>query len=253
MLILTSNSASDDAKELAALRAELLLKSATFSDNHPDIMALKRKIAAFKKSSPSAEGKPDESNKPDASKKSGAETKGKVVGPPATPGAVTVGDAVGIDALELKRQSLKAELVASRQKLTAARLGENLERGQHSERLEVIEQATVPEKPTSPNRPKIFGISFVIALMAAGGFVFATEASNPVIRHSAELYSVIDSHLIVSIPYITTASEVRRRRKSIALTAAILVALVVVGVIAAMFILPPPDILVAKVMKVLFR
>ena len=47
---LTDTSLFNDGKELAALRAQLLLLSATYSNSHPDIVALKRKIKALEKS-----------------------------------------------------------------------------------------------------------------------------------------------------------------------------------------------------------
>jgi uncharacterized protein involved in exopolysaccharide biosynthesis len=241
----SADSESQDVKQLAALRAELLIKSATYSDTHPDILALKRKIAAFKKTTPAA-ASPDTSIKSDAKSDKGAV-------PPKDTGSITVADVATFDALELKRQTLRSELTSARQKLTAARLGENLERGQHSERLEVLEQATVPKKPTSPNRPRIFGITLVAALMAGGAMVFAAETLNPTIRHTSELYSVIDSHLIVSIPYISTLSEMRRRKNSIWLTVGILVTIILGAVIAGYFLLPPIDILFSKSVNYLFK
>ena len=242
---LTATSQSDDAKEIAALRAELLIKSATYSDTHPDIIALKRKIEAFQK--PTLLG----AIIADASQKTAVEKNGKVKAPQK---ATTVNaDASGIDALATKRLNLISDLTSARQKLTAARLGEDMERGQLSERLEVIEQATLPKKPTSPNRPKIVGIAFVLGLMAAGGFVSAAEALNPAIRRTTDLFSIVDSHLIVSIPYISKLGEVRRRRNLILLTTGILTAIVVAALIAGFFILPPIDVLFAKVMTALFQ
>ena len=250
---LTDASQSQDAKEIAALRAELLIKSATYSDTHPDIVALKRKIEAFKRTtSPVSSTDTPQKSGTDTPQKSNAKA-GKGAAPQIGNGLVSSSDVAEFDTLELKRQTLRSELTAARQKLTAARLGENLERGQHSERLEVIEQATVPKKPTSPNRPKIFAISIFAALMAGGAFVFATEASNPAIRHTDELYSLFDSHLIVSIPYISTLREVQRRKNSIMLTVGVLVAVILGGVIAGYFLLPPIDILFSKAMNALFK
>jgi protein tyrosine kinase modulator len=261
---LAQTSQSDDARQIAALRAELLTKSAIYSDTHPDILALKKKIEAFQKPTLLGEltadatqkadttPKTDASQKVDATQKTAAPKSGKGdATQKSDPTAST--DLSGIDALANKRQNLISDLTSARQKLTAARLGESLERGQHSERLEVIEQATLPKKPTSPNRPKIVGIAFVIAMMASGGLVFASESLNPAIRHTSDLFSVVDSHLIVSIPYISKLGEVRRRKKMIILTTGILVALVAAGLTVSYFILPPFDILFAKIMTALFQ
>src|SRR6185437_1467578 len=139
----------DDEKSLATLRAELIIKSATYSNSHPDVQALKRKIAALEKS---GADHPTVAANGDA----GANTTGSNPGSP------------GIDTLETQRETVKDELNKATQKLSAARLGENLEKGQHSERLEVIEQPTAPQKPISPNRPKILGVVVALALMAGG-------------------------------------------------------------------------------------
>ena len=50
-----------------------------------------------------------------------------------------------VDTLLTQRIGTRQELNVATQKLAAARLGENLERGQHSERLEVLEQPTLPK------------------------------------------------------------------------------------------------------------
>ena len=98
-------------------------------------------------------------------------------------------------------------------KLAAARLGENLERGQHSERLSVIEQPTLPQKSERPNRPKILAVVFAaLAIAAGGGLVFAFEMFDGTIRRNADIAKLIDSQLIVSIPYITTKAETLRQK-----------------------------------------
>ena len=53
----------DSSKEIAALKAELVVKSAIYSNTHPDIVALKRKIEALKKANAAATDNPDSSPK----------------------------------------------------------------------------------------------------------------------------------------------------------------------------------------------
>ncbi len=71
----------------------------------------------------------------------------------------------------------------------------------------------MPQKPVSPNRPKIFAVVVALAFMAGGGMVFAAEMLNQSIRRSADLFSLIDRQMIVSIPYIATHEEMRRRAR----------------------------------------
>ena len=99
--------------------------------------------------------------------------------------------------------------------MSTARLGENLERDQFSERLEILEQAVLPQKPVSPNRPKILGLVLALALMAGAGCAFAAEMLNNSIRTGRDLFSLIDPQAVVSIPYIVTKAEMGRRKARI--------------------------------------
>ena len=235
-------------KQLATLKAQLAVKSATYSGSHPDIIALKRAIKALEKTSTGPRAAANPSSKtdaaaPDAGSQNTAKTNDQ--------------NAMGLDTLLTKKESLKTQLERATQKLAAARLGESLERGRHSERLEVIEQATLPTKPVSPNRLKIFGAAFAIAFMAGGGLVIAREMSDQSIRRSEDIFSIVDSDLIVPIPYISTRREVQQKRKKIILVIAFLVAIIIAAAVAAHYYLPSPDVwydmVTNKLMKLLLK
>ncbi len=230
---------TDDARSLANLRAQLALKSAVYSETHPDIRALKRQIEAMEKVAG-----------PPPSAKGGAASDADAVQKDIVAGNT---NALGIDTLLTQRIGTRQELNVATQKLAAARLGENLERGQHSERLEVLEQPTLPKKPTSPNRPKIFAIVFAFALMAGGGLLAGAEMLNPAIRRSTDLYSLVESHLVVLIPHISTDEEVHRKKHRRMYMAGALATMIVIGLIAVFFVLPPIDTLFDKVMQMLLR
>jgi len=254
---------TQDEKQLAALKAELLVRSATLSPEHPDIKALKRRIEAFEKTVDDAKKEAEKAAAQDASGKSkdnsaksdsasssassagaAADTNGVASKSSASANAA----AVGLDALITQKVNLNLELRDVTQKLSAARLGESLERGQYAERLQVIEQPVMPDQPIRPNRPKLFGFAIAIALMMGGGIALAAEVFNPAIRRSTDLYSIIDSHLVVSIPYITTQGELQRKRQKLIIIAAVLLAAVLAAVAIVLFVLPPLDVLYAKIL-----
>jgi uncharacterized protein involved in exopolysaccharide biosynthesis len=237
--------ASDDAKDLAALRALLVIKRADYSENHPDIRAIKRRIEALEKTNGRTDINAEASTKTTAEATADAAAQ-KVPFSADTP-------TQGMDTLETQRITLRTELGNASQRLTAARMGESLERGQHSERLEVIEQPTMPKKPTSPNRPKIFALVLGFALMTGSGLVVASEALNPAIRRSTDLLKLIDGHLIVAIPNISTQGELARKKRRTLLYVIGLTVVVLLGLIAIYFVLPPLDILFDKIMAALFR
>jgi len=210
-----TNSVPDQISvQLAALKAELAQKSAVYSATHPTIKALNRSIAALEQTAAST--------------------------PPAVQGGA------GLDELERQRTSIEKSLEEANKKLSAARLGESLERDQQSERLQVIEQPAVPQKPLKPNRLKLFALAFTLAGMAGACSVFVAESLDRSIRNARELASVIDSHLIVTLPYIVTDSEARRRKLKWKLLIGIPV-VVIVGVLATAYFLDAFGDLTARV------
>jgi protein tyrosine kinase modulator len=213
------------AAQLAQLRAELAQKSALYSDRNFQIQALKRQIEALEKIAPQ----------------------------PTTSPTTTAEPSADLDTLETQQKSIQTNLEVASQKLAAARLGEKLEQDQQSEKLEVIDQPTQPQEPISPKRPKIAGITAVLALMLGGGIAVVAELLDRAIRRSSDLYSVVDSELVMSVPYIYTQSELRHRKKKFWLALAMVVILLAVGAAVAYWVLPPLDLIIAKARVGLFR
>jgi hypothetical protein len=204
-------STSNTDSQLSILRAELMQKAATYSDSHPDMKAIKQKIAALEKT---------------------------ITGPKE--------DEKSLEPLERQHASIQQNLETTTQKLVTARLGESLERGQQSERLEVIEQPTLPQKPIRPNRPKFLGLVVALSLAAGGGLVVLLEALQSTIYRTSDLLRIADSHIVVTLPYIATETETQRRKTRLVFGIAITVFVLVVAAVVALFFLPPLDILFDK-------
>jgi type II secretory pathway component PulM len=225
------SNADEAATQLAHLRADLAAKSAIYSDRNYQVQALKRQIEALQKIAP---------------QHSATATSDAIV----TTAAAQNPD---VDALETQQKSVQVNLEAATQKFAAARLGEKLEQDQQSEKLEVIDQPTQPQEPIRPNRPKIVGVAAVLALMAATGITLLSELLDKAVRRSSDLYSVISSELVVSIPYIFTESELRYRKKRFRYVLVTLLVLLVAGAGGAYWFLPPLDLLIAKARVGVFR
>jgi uncharacterized protein involved in exopolysaccharide biosynthesis len=213
---------------LGQLKAELAQKSALYSDKHPTLQSLRRQIEAMEREISSS---------------------AKDVSPAAKDDATAT---ASLAALEAQQETLQKNLDAASTKLAAARIGENLEKNQQSEKLEIIEQPTAPQNPVRPNRLKVVGMSVLLAAAAGLGLAFVAELADKAIRRSSDVFTVVDSHLVVAIPYITTSAELHRRKRRILLMIVVLAAIGVGAMIAASLLLPL-DLMVAKARVGLFR
>jgi uncharacterized protein involved in exopolysaccharide biosynthesis len=213
---------------LGQLKAELAQKSALYSDKHPILQSLRRQIEAMEREISSS---------------------AKDVSPAAKDDATAT---ASLAALEAQQETLQKNFDAASTKLAAARIGENLEKNQQSEKLEIIEQPTAPQNSVRPNRLKVAGMSVLLAAAAGLGLAFVAELADKAIRRSSDVFAVVDSHLVVSIPYITTSGELRRRKRRISWLIVVLAAIVVGAVIAASLLLPL-DLMIAKARVGLFR
>jgi uncharacterized protein involved in exopolysaccharide biosynthesis len=202
--------------ELTKLKMELVDKSSTYSEAHPQVKALKKRIAALEKIV---------SEEPEESKAAAAANTDN-----------------GLDVLKQQLTTAEVNLDEANHKLSAARLGESLERNQQSERLQVIEQPVVPQKPIRPSRPKLLALAFVLALFAGVGTVMTAESLDKSIHSAQELAGIVDSRFIVAIPYISTQIEARRKKRRIVLLIGGLVLLALAAIAGALYFGPSIDL-----------
>jgi uncharacterized protein involved in exopolysaccharide biosynthesis len=211
-------SSSNGNDPLAQLKADYLQKSAVYSDKHPMMKALKRQIDAAD----------------------------KAAGPAASGG-------VGLDALQSQQEAMQKNLEVATSKYAAAQLGEALEKNQQSEKLEVLEQPAVPQEPIKPNRPKILGLSVLLGFGAGAGLTFLLEMLDTTIRRTTDIHGIVDSQLVVSVPYIITKREqLRSKRRSMLLVVAAILALLAF-LVMLYFMMTSLDLIIAKARVGLFH
>jgi uncharacterized protein involved in exopolysaccharide biosynthesis len=199
---------------LAALKAELIQKTSVYSDAHPAVTALKKRIAAMEKT---------------------------LTQSAAVPAKAPSTQADDIEALKRQREVLEKRLEDANSKLATARLSEKMDRDQQSERLQVIELPPLPQKPLKSNRLKMVGMAFAAAAMAGIGAVFAPALFDRTIHGRQQLSGVVANQLIVSIPYITTRGDIiRARLRVIFSVVSVVILLLVLGGLAAAIVLHLP-------------
>jgi uncharacterized protein involved in exopolysaccharide biosynthesis len=192
--------------QMALVMAELQEKSAIFSSTHPDVIRLKRQLAALEKAA-----------------------------------TLTAQVETGLETLQNQRAAFQRQLDSATEKFSAARLGENLERAQFSERLEVLEQAILPQKPFKPKRKKMLGFVLGLALAAGIGCMLVVEMLDGSIRLTRDVYAVAAPSLVQGIPYIATKDELRRQRLLLMVGAAALVAAFFAAILVVHFFVRPLD------------
>jgi uncharacterized protein involved in exopolysaccharide biosynthesis len=173
-----------DLTALAAARAELVQKSAVYSDAHPAVLALKKKIAAMEKN---------------LTRPSKAQTQSQSI----------QAETEEVAALKRQRDALENRLGSINGKLVTARLGENDQL--LFQNLQVIELPSLPQRPKS-SRLKTAGTFFAAAMGLGIGVAFGIEWLGGSIRARHELAGVVPSQLIVCIPYIETRADIIRTR-----------------------------------------
>lgn len=250
------------ASELDRLQAEYARLSATYSENHPDVRAIKRKIQALEKTQV-------ESVVPSAEKKAPAENIVTDLMVARVQAQIDAGNA-RLVSLEQQRKSLRgklaqleAEVVQAPQvehglsallrdyenakkkyaevknKEDSAKISENLEQENKGERFSLVEPPMFPDKPIKPDRIKILLIGLCLSIGAAGGGVFMLEAMGKRIWGLDALAGILRQHPMAVIPYISTHDEIAKRKRRLKLVAVGLVAiLVVVAIILQLFYMP---------------
>ncbi|MBZ0262575.1 MAG: hypothetical protein K8F90_18485 [Hyphomicrobiales bacterium] len=260
-------------RQLEALRSELAQRSAVYSDSHPEIKALKGQIGALEKQLGPLDEKPPDDSPMSPSDLKKLDLNSRIVAEKmdtierqlklytSQKAAIAAGVAalntvlgqapevqINLALIERQREGLQKSLEEISEKLTAARLGEQLEKDQQAERFQVIEQPIAPHEPVRPNRTRIMTLGFFLAGLAGAGSVLGLEILNQSIRTSNDIIKALNRHPLVVIPYITTQEEGRRKIGRLVLAAILALIFALLGLLAVHFLYMPLDLLFAKVL-----
>lgn len=259
--------ADPNQAELRAARLELARLAGTYTDNHPDLRAARRKVEALERAAAA-----DAANSPAAApRRSNAAVaaarfdgranalreRARVL---ASQKAALRQRLSEMDASLVRSPQIERELAAlTRDAQTAqkkyeemlgkrmtAQVAENLEGGQKAERFTVLDAPTLPDNPIRPNRKKLMAMSFILALAAAAAAVALLEAMRGTVRGIGQIRAIWGQEPLVAVPVIPIPGEaVNHRKRVLALaTSAVLVACVILGLVHFLFV--PLDLLVMK-------
>ena len=240
---------NDPSQALPELKAELTRLSAIYSESHPDIKALKRKIEAQEKitEAPEAESAVEKAptlavykiqSKMDAANarlesltQQQKMLQGKIA---ENERAMLLTPKVeqGLDVLVRDRDSAQKKHEEILNKKMSAQITENLESESKSERFTLLEPPILPERPFKPDRVKIIALGFFLAIASAGGILMTMVSFDQQIRGVDALAHVLGYRPLAVIPYLAIQEEEVRKKRMIKLT--FITSVIAVIVIAAL-------------------
>jgi uncharacterized protein involved in exopolysaccharide biosynthesis len=212
------------AARLEAMRAELVRLGARYSGDHPDVVRLRREVAALEASTDRGAGRPD--NPAYVSLQAGlasarAELKALLDQQAGIAGALAElrGRALKAPQVERDYQLLQRQLqdaTGVREELTrmdaSVNLGQSLETELKAEQLSLIEPPSLPERPVKPNRRLLLLAGLALALAAGAASVILVELFDDAVWSPKDIDAIIGALPLAVVPHIPTPAERRLRR-----------------------------------------
>lgn len=255
---------------LKQLKAEYRQASISYKDTHPTIRALKRKIEMLEK------GEVSEQDIATLATGTGAHINGELVLRLETL-ITTAKDRLksldgqrkpmrkkiakyekqiietpqvelGLSSLLRDHGNAKEKYEEIQAKRLSAKIAENLESENKSERFSLIDPPLLADKPIKPNRAKIILIGLFLALATAGGLVLLLEVLNQRIRGKGALTAILGQSPLVEIPYIITSGEQLERKTLIKKSVIGFVLFFVISLIVVHFAYMELDLLFYKIL-----
>jgi len=241
-------------KRMENLKNQLDLLLSRYSDNHPDVIDLKRELQAVEAGEPI--------QKPESGKAvttvvrakknplslmlsrqvadlnteiKSVQSNNKMVREKIVSYQVRV-DNTPARAIELSKISRTYDITLRKYqdllaKLLESELSENMEKKQKAEQFQVIDAANLPVKPVRPNRSRILLIGLLAGLGGGLAIAYMLEMLNNSFKSGDELSDYVNIPLLASIPAITTRGTVLHKRREQALLVLMSVAGLAVGLL----------------------
>jgi uncharacterized protein involved in exopolysaccharide biosynthesis len=249
--------ASDREEKLLQLQKQINLLRQKYSDDHPDVVQLKRAFAVLDKAVRTGSDAPvDRVNEIKRARK------------PDNPVYLNLKSQIEtatsqIELMRSERQELRAKLALYelrvsqtpevereylelvrdmdssrgrfrelREKQMQAQVAETLERGRKAERFTLIEPPIYPEKPVRPNRTMIVIIGLLFAVFGGIGAAALREVLDQTVHSARDVIRVMQVPVLAVLPELPTPVLLRRRslrRRIVVVAALVFVALMLLA------------------------
>jgi len=258
-----ANTQPNIPQTLPALRAELVRLSSVYKESHPDIRSLKRRIEAME-----AAGDSEGSAATNTTNIAVSRIQAKIASDNARlnslaqqkemlQGKISENESAmiqtpkveqGLSVLVRDRDAAQKKYEELLNNQMNAKMAENLESENKSERYTLLEPPILPEKPFKPSRLKILFIGLFLSLASSGGVIVALESIDKRIRGTEALTHVLGYRPLVVIPYLPIKEEAERRKYQIKLAVKIAIGIVIAATVATHFLYMSLDALLIKIL-----
>ena len=265
-LTITTGASID--QELLALRLRLQDLQSRYTDNHPDVVALKDKIAKAEKLKKTADDEIASNLRSSKITNPADPVTNEELQRTASPSMMELQSQLRANQLEIenyKQHERELESQASSyrarlnmtpeteqeltnisrgyeesktnynslmQKQMQSQLATNLQQRQKGEQFRIVDPPSLPKKPSTPNHFKVSLVGLALGIALGLGIVALLEFTDIRVRKEKDLVGIVPVSVLVGIPHLSTPSETRSRvlkwRKELGVATAI-VFLIVLG------------------------
>jgi uncharacterized protein involved in exopolysaccharide biosynthesis len=119
------------------------------------------------------------------------------------------------------------------QKKEESQISANLEKRQIGEQFKILDPARMPERPASPDRPQLYAIAILAALVIGFGLAAGAEYLDKTLRTESDVRAALNLMVLATVPYMRDAGLAAQRvRRRLALGAGA-VSVIAVGAVVA--------------------
>jgi succinoglycan biosynthesis transport protein ExoP len=252
-------------QDIGSLKAEYQRLLSLYTEAHPDVRAVKRKIEAIEATAPASAAAEKPAGAPVSLEVARVQAKiaatntrieslaGQIktlrgrIGSYEQQLLQTPQVERGLITLMRDHESAQKKYQEIHAKQMSAKITENLEGENKAERFSLLEPPAYPDKPSKPDRIKMLLIGIFAAFGGSGGLVFLLETLNQRIRGQEALAIAIRQRPMLVIPYIVIEEEVLGRKRLLKKVAIVVAALIVISTVLLNFLYMPLDILMMKI------
>jgi uncharacterized protein involved in exopolysaccharide biosynthesis len=136
-------------------------------------------------------------------------------------------------ALSRDYETLQQSYTTLLQKKEESQIAANLEKRQIGEQFKILDPARMPERPASPDRPQLYAIAILAALMIGFGLAAGAEYLDKTLRSESDVRAALNLMVLATVPYMRDGQAAAQRfRRRLALSAAALSVIAVGAAVA---------------------